>query len=103
MAPLVERARRGEGPSLIEVKTDRYLGHFEGDPEAYRPKDEVATLRKNDPIPRLGAYLRDLGLLDDAGDQAIVQRARKEVADAFEYAKASPYPEPAEALQHVFV
>jgi pyruvate dehydrogenase E1 component alpha subunit len=103
VGPLVERARRGEGPSLIEVKTDRYLGHFEGDPEIYRPKGEVDRLRKNDPIPRLGAHLRDLGLLDDAGDREIVQRVKKDVADAYEFAKASPYPEPQEALQHVFV
>ena len=54
----VARARRGGGPSLIEVKTDRYMGHFQGDPEAYRPKGEVEELRRHDPIPALGAHLR---------------------------------------------
>ncbi|NMG03404.1 thiamine pyrophosphate-dependent dehydrogenase E1 component subunit alpha [Azoarcus taiwanensis] len=98
----VERARRGDGPSLIEVKTDRYLGHFQGDPEVYRPKDEVANLRKNDPILRLAAQLRDAGQMNEAEDAAITARARQRVEDAFAYARASAYPEPRDALQHVF-
>ena len=99
----VDRARRGEGPTLIEVKTDRYLGHFQGDPEVYRPKGEVDTLRQNDPIPRLAAHMRTLGLLNDESEHALLARVKKEVADAYEYARHSPYPEPEEALQHVFV
>ena len=98
----VERARRGDGPSLIEVKTDRYLGHFQGDPEVYRPKDEVANLRKNDPILRLATQLRDAGQMNEAEDAAITARARQRVEDAFAYARASAYPEPRDALQHVF-
>src|SRR5262245_46715687 len=70
----VARARAGGGPTLIEVKTDRYLGHFQGDPEVYRPKNEVAELRKNDPIPKLSAQLRDMGVLDEASDAALVAR-----------------------------
>jgi pyruvate dehydrogenase E1 component alpha subunit len=99
----VARARRGEGPTLIEVKTDRYLGHFQGDPEVYRPKGEVAELRKSDPIPKLSAQLRDMGILDDASDAALVARVKKEVADAYTFAIDSPYPALEEALQHVFV
>ena len=56
------------------MKTDRYLGHFQGDPETYRPQGEVEALRKNDPIPRLGAHLRKQGILDDKADKAL--RAR---------------------------
>jgi pyruvate dehydrogenase E1 component alpha subunit len=99
----VARARGGEGPSLIEVRTDRYLGHFQGDPEAYRPKDEVPRLREHDPIPALAAHLRERGLLDDAKDADIRARAHQRVVDAYAFARQSPYPEPAEALQHVFV
>jgi len=99
----VERARRGGGPTLIEVKTDRYLGHFQGDPEVYRPKGEVAELRKHDPIPKLLAQLRELQVLDDAGDAALVARVKDEVAAAYAFARSSPYPAPEEALQHVFV
>jgi acetoin:2,6-dichlorophenolindophenol oxidoreductase subunit alpha len=99
----VERARKGGGPTLIEVKTDRYLGHFQGDPEIYRPKGEVEELRKHDPIPRLAAQLAQSGILNDAQREAMTARVKKEVAEAYEFAQASPYPDPEEALQHVFV
>lgn len=99
----IARARRGEGPTLIEVKTDRYLGHFQGDPEIYRPKGETAELRKNDPIPVLATQLRRMGLLDDAGEATITARVASRVEAAYAFARASAYPEPEEALRHVFV
>jgi pyruvate dehydrogenase E1 component alpha subunit len=102
VAPAIARARSGQGPSLIEVKTDRYLGHFQGDPEVYRPKDEVASLRKNDPIPKLAAQLKNLGHMTDAEDAALVARAKQRVADAFAFARKSDYPAPQDALQDVF-
>jgi TPP-dependent pyruvate/acetoin dehydrogenase alpha subunit len=98
----VERARRGEGPTLLEVKTDRYLGHFQGDPETYRPQGEVEALRKNDPIPRLGAHLRKQGILDDKADKALRARVSARIAEAYEYGRSSPYPKPEDALLHVF-
>ncbi len=98
----IERARRGDGPTLLEVKTDRYLGHFQGDPETYRPKGEVEALRRNDPIPRLGEQLRRSGLIDDALDQAIRTRVSARVTEAYEYGRTSPYPQPEDALLHVF-
>jgi len=102
VAPAIERARSGEGPSLIEVKTDRYLGHFQGDPEVYRPKDEVVNLRKNDPIPKLAAQLKSQKLMSDAQQATIVARAHKRVAEAFAYARKSEYPAPQDALEDVF-
>jgi pyruvate dehydrogenase E1 component alpha subunit len=99
----IARARRGEGPTLLEVRTDRYLGHFQGDPETYRPKGEVEELRKHDPIPKLGAHLRKLGLLDETADQALRKRATARVAEAYDFARASPYPSPEQALRHLFV
>jgi len=99
----VARARRGEGPSLLEVKTDRYLGHFEGDAQVYRPKGEVAELRKHDPIPALAAQLRQSGVLDDQGEAAIRERAHQRVNHAYAFARESASPEPSEAFQHVFV
>jgi pyruvate dehydrogenase E1 component alpha subunit len=98
----IARARRGDGPTLLEVRTDRYLGHFQGDPETYRPKGEVDELRAHDPIPALGAELRRLKLLDDAADEALRNRAHARVAAAYDFARKSPYPEPEDALQHVF-
>lgn len=103
VAPAIARARRGEGPSLIEVKTDRYLGHFQGDPEVYRPKDEVANLRKNDPIPKLAGVLKSRSMMNDTEESTIVARAKKRVADAFEFARKSDYPAAQDALHDVFV
>jgi pyruvate dehydrogenase E1 component alpha subunit len=97
----VARARRGDGPTLIEVQTDRYFGHFQGDPETYRPKDEVATLRQHDPIPALAARLRDLGALEDASDAVLRASISQRVARAFEHARTSPYPDAAAAHEHV--
>ena len=98
----IARARKGGGPTLIEVKTDRYMGHFQGDAEVYRPKNEVGELRKDDPIARLAKHLRTRGLLDDAGDAAIRDKVHQRVQQAYEFARQSPYPDPREALQHVF-
>lgn len=98
----VNCARGGGGPTLIEVKTDRYMGHFQGDAEVYRPKGEVEGLRHNDPIAALGADLRRRGVLDDAHDRAIRERAELRVAAAFEFARKSDYPAVEEATQHLF-
>lgn len=98
----IARARRGEGPTLIEVITDRYLGHFQGDPETYRPKGEVQALRRRDPIPALGDWLRAANLLDDAADTALRAAITQRITHAFEHARSSPYPDAAEALTQVF-
>ena len=98
----VARARRGQGPTLIEVKTDRYFGHFQGDPETYRPKGEAKELRQHDPIPALGATLRARGLLDDMTDAALRERVSARVQAAYDFGRNSPYPEPQDALLHVF-
>ncbi|MDO9600185.1 MAG: thiamine pyrophosphate-dependent dehydrogenase E1 component subunit alpha [Azoarcus sp.] len=98
----VARARRGEGPTLIEVKTDRYFGHFQGDPETYRPKDEAKALRQHDPIPALGALLRARDLLDDDADTTLRARVSERVGAAYDFGRNSPYPEPEDALLHVF-
>jgi len=98
----VERARRGGGPSLIEVKTDRLLGHFEGDPQVYRSKEELALLKERDALRAFERRLIDTGVLTAAEAEAAWQQARAEVDAAIEFARSSPYPEPASALQHVF-
>ncbi len=99
----VRRARRGEGPSLIEVKTDRLYGHFQGDPELYRPKDEVPTLKAHDPIARLGAQLLDQGIVTQTELDDARAAAKAEVDAAFTFARQSPYPAPERALEDVFV
>ncbi|MGN7102853.1 thiamine pyrophosphate-dependent dehydrogenase E1 component subunit alpha [Ralstonia holmesii] len=99
----IARARRGEGPTLIEVKTDRYLGHFQGDPETYRPKDEAKHLRESDPIDLLGSSLRASGLLDDDTDTSLRAAIAARIDAAYDFGRNSPYPDPSDALNHVFV
>jgi pyruvate dehydrogenase E1 component alpha subunit len=98
----IARARRGEGPTLIEMKVDRYYGHFQGDPEPYRPKGEVKSLKANDPIARLEKALTESGALDAAGVAAARSEAKAAVAEAFAFARESAYPDVAEAHRHVF-
>ncbi len=98
----MQRARQGEGPTLIEVKTYRYFGHFQGDPEAYRPKGEVEALKKRDPIEQMRKRLMASGQLTEAEDQEIRNQVEETLDEAYEFARTSPYPEPEEALLHVF-
>jgi TPP-dependent pyruvate/acetoin dehydrogenase alpha subunit len=98
----IARARRGDGPSLIEVQTDRLLGHFEGDPQVYRPPEEVEKLQARDAIPRFEQQLAAQDVLTADAAAAVWAAARAEVDDAVEYARSSPYPEPASALDDVF-
>ena len=99
----IARARRGEGPALLEIKVDRYLGHFQGDPELYRDKNEVGMLRQHDPIEKLGRQLIEQGILSEGDRAQLDQEAAQTVAEAIEYARQSPYPHPEDALKHVFV
>jgi TPP-dependent pyruvate/acetoin dehydrogenase alpha subunit len=98
----IERARKGGGPTLIEIETYRFYGHFEGDPEVYRPKDEVEKLREKDPIKRVKEQLVARGWLDEQGYETLWSKARSEVDEAIRFARESPYPEPEEALEDVF-
>ena len=76
----IDRARQGGGPTLIEVQTDRYLGHFQGDAEVYRPKDEPDELPSKRPDPEArGASCATEGALDDARDEEIRSRAAQRV------------------------
>jgi pyruvate dehydrogenase E1 component alpha subunit len=96
------RARDGDGPTVIEAKTYRYHGHFEGDPEPYRTKDEVAEWRDRDPIDAFAARLRDAGELDDGERESMAEAARAEVAAADEAARDAPDPDPERAFADVF-
>jgi TPP-dependent pyruvate/acetoin dehydrogenase alpha subunit len=99
----VSRARRGDGPSLLEVHTDRYFGHFQGDPELYRDPQEVLHLKQHDPIVRLRQQLLEQGWLTPEQDAEIQRTAKATVDEAIEFARQSPSPAPEEALEDVFV
>jgi pyruvate dehydrogenase E1 component alpha subunit len=99
----VEHARKGEGPSIIEIETYRYLGHFQGDPELYRDKNEVPHLKKNDPIKRLRDKLITEFQLEESQITAMENRAVGEVDEAYQFARESDYPEQEAALEDIFV
>jgi TPP-dependent pyruvate/acetoin dehydrogenase alpha subunit len=101
----IERARRGEGPSLIECKTYRYDGHYPGDAYAqggYRTVAEVEEWLEKDPIPALGGYLMQNGLVQPDDLDHIQAEIRQEIDRAIEFAAASPWPDPAELTTDVF-
>ena len=98
----VARARRGEGPTLIEVETDRLLGHFQGDAQVYRSQAEIEALEQRDAIVRFERHLAEHGVLSAEDAAAVREAARADVDEAIEFARESPYPAPEAALDHVF-
>ena len=99
----IARARRGEGPSLIECKTYRYHGHFEGDTITYRTKEEVDSYRARDPIQRLRTFMLERGFASAQELDTIDQQVQEQIEDAWRFAEAAPYPAPEEALTDVYV
>ena len=97
----VDRARRGEGPSLVEAKTYRHGGHSRADPGKYRPDDEVEEWLGRDPIPTLRRRLLDAGV-DEAELVEIDRVAGAAVDEATEAAKAAPIPDPSSLETEVF-
>jgi pyruvate dehydrogenase E1 component alpha subunit len=99
----VARARKGEGPSLIENQTYRVRGHFEGDPQKYRGQAEVLTWHeKNDPITRVQKHLLQACVLTMKKSGEIWDEVKTELDAAIEFAEKSPFPKPEDALQDLF-
>ena len=98
----VARARRGEGPSLIEAKTYRFRGHFEGDSGTYRPKEEIEEWLKRDPLKSFKEKLLEMKLLTEKKAEEIDQEMLAEIDQAVKFAQESPFPEPEETLDNVF-
>jgi pyruvate dehydrogenase E1 component alpha subunit len=101
-AEAVKRARAGQGPSLIECKTYRWRGHFEGDPTVYRSNEELEAWMKKDPIPRFESTLTEMGILDEARIAATKKALEDEIETAVKFAEESSWPEAAELLQDVY-
>jgi len=100
----VERARKGDGPTFIENKTYRIRGHFEGDPQKYRTEAEVDEWQKEkDPIDLFSRYLVKHKKSTKKGLEKIWADAAIELDKAVTFAKESPFPEPEEALEDLFV
>ena len=98
----IERARKGEGPALLEMMTYRWRGHVEGDPMTYRTREEIKEWQEKDPVPRFEKVLRDKGLLAEEDIARILKEAEAEVAEAQQFAEESPDPDPGEILTKVY-
>jgi pyruvate dehydrogenase E1 component alpha subunit len=98
----VARARKGEGPTLIECKTYRWHGHFEGDSQTYKPKEEIEEWLKKDPIPAFRKRLIEMAVLTEEDADKIDQEINEQIEKAVKFAEESPFPAPEEALEDVF-
>ncbi|MEJ7631574.1 MAG: thiamine pyrophosphate-dependent dehydrogenase E1 component subunit alpha [Rubrobacteraceae bacterium] len=99
----VERARRGDGPTLIEAKTYRMTAHSSDDDDRrYREREEIEAWRLKDPIIRFEKYLFENGLLDEDEKEAMDAEIKAFVAEASDYAENAPFAEPEEALDRVY-
>jgi TPP-dependent pyruvate/acetoin dehydrogenase alpha subunit len=98
----INRARRGDGPSIVECKTYRYHGHFEGDPQTYKPKAEIEDWMKKDPIPRFRLVLIGMGILSQDFAESIDRELNMEIDQAIKFAVESPHPAPEETLEDVY-
>jgi pyruvate dehydrogenase E1 component alpha subunit len=101
----VGRARRGDGPTLLDCATYRFFGHFTGDPGrgvTYRSKEEMEEWLGRCPIKKLCRYLTDSGAMNDATAREIAARVEAVIEAAVAFAESSPWPAPEDALQDVF-
>lgn len=101
-AEAIDRARRGDGPSIIECKTWRWRGHFEGDPGAYKDPAEQEEWLQKDPIPRFAAKLIELKYATQAELDAIKAKVDAQIEAAIRFSQESPYPNPEDALTDVY-
>ena len=98
-----DRARRGDGPSLIEAKTYRLTAHSSDDDDRrYREREEVEEWRLKDPIIRFEKYLEEAGVLDAEKKEEMAAGIKVEIDEAVEYAEEAPYADPEEALERVY-
>ena len=99
----IDRARAGEGPTLIECKTYRYVGHHEGDPGTdYRTREEVQRWKEQDPLKRARKLLIESAVVDESELKAVDREVEGLINQAEEFAEKSPEPSPDSLDEHVF-
>jgi len=101
-AEAIKRARAGKGPTLIECKTYRWRGHWTGDPEVYRTREDVKAWMEKDPIKRMKAKMLDDKVATEAELDAIEKKAIADVEEAAEFAVNSPEPDPKTVMDNVY-
>ena len=103
MGRAVERARAGEGPTTIETRCPRFYGHFVGDPQVYRAKEEVELLREHgDPLKLFRRKVTDAALLDAADFDRLDAQVAAEIDAAVEFARAAPIPDVVDLFADVY-
>jgi len=99
----IARARRGEGPTLLEAKTYRYYGHFQGDMVTYRTEAELSRFKERDAIEAVRKYALEHGIVTEADLSSIDDKVKSALETAWDDAKAAPWPTPESALEDVYV
>jgi pyruvate dehydrogenase E1 component alpha subunit len=103
VARAVKRARDGEGPTLLEMKTYRYRGHSMSDPQKYRTKEEVEIYKEKDPIEIARLKLVEFFNVEDTEIEEINERVRLEVEESVQFAEESPWPSDDELYKDVYI
>lgn len=98
----IKRARNGDGPTLIECKTYRHRGHFEGDAQVYRSPEEIQAWKQKDPIERLKKRLLEMGMLTEADDARVREEVIGAIKEGVEFARSSAFPDVSELLTDVY-
>ena len=101
-AKAIKRAREGKGPTLIECKTYRWRGHWTGDPEVYRTREDVKAWMEKGPIKRMKAKMLEDKVATKAELEAIEKKAMADVEEAAEFALNSPEPDPKTVMDNVY-
>jgi pyruvate dehydrogenase E1 component alpha subunit len=99
----VKRARDGEGPTLLEMKTYRYRGHSVSDPQKYRSKDEVEDYKNQDPITKVHSTIIENKFATEEELKAIDEKIAGIVEASVKFAEESPWPDESELLKDVYI
>jgi len=99
----VDRARKGGGPTLLEVKSTRWHGHFVGDAQKYRPAEDVEAAMRNDCIMDFEKRLLQDGTLGEQDIKEIKRKIEKEIEEAVAFARESPFPDASELMEDIYV
>ncbi len=103
VAEAAERARKGDGPTLLEMRTYRYKGHSMSDPQKYRTKEEVEEYKQRDPIEQVLSTIKENKILTEEEIEKIIAKVKKQVTEAVKFAEESPWPDGADAFKDVYV
>ncbi len=97
-----DRARKGDGPTLLEFRTYRYKGHSMSDPAKYRTKEEVEEYKSKDPIEQVRNTILKNKMASEEDLEKIEKKVKQQVKEAVDFAEKSDFPDPSEAMKHVY-